>query len=195
MNLRRLALHFLRIGATGFGGPMALIGLMQDRLVEKEQAIKAEEFSEGVALGQVLPGPIAVDCATYIGYRLRGFWGALVTTGALVLPAFVAMLILTPIYLRYGTVPHLTGFFKGVGAGVVAVIVAACVRLGQRGLRAPARRGTVLRLVIAIAALVGGVAQAQPILLILGAGALGLLFFVSWPRPEPESVPEPKEPA
>jgi chromate transporter len=191
-----LALQFLRIGATGFGGPMALIGLMQERLVEKEQAIKAEEFAEGVALGQILPGPIAVDCATYIGYRLRGFWGALVTTGALVLPAFVAMLILTPIYLRYGTVPHLAGFFKGVGAAVVAVIIAACIRLGQKSLRAPQRRGTALRLVIAVAALLGGLVQAQPILLILGAGALGMLFFVSWPRPESaEAPPEPKEPA
>jgi len=176
VSLRWLALEFLRIGATGFGGPMALIGLMQQRVVERRKAITPEQFAEGVAVGQVLPGPIAVDCATYIGYRLRGLWGAVVTTGALVAPPFLAMLVLTPLYLQYGKVPEAQGFFRGVGAAVVAVIAAACVRLGQRSL------GSAGPVVIAIGALAGALLKVQPILLILAAGLLGLLLLRERPQ-------------
>jgi chromate transporter len=192
MKLSRLAWQFLRIGSTGFGGPMALIGLMQERLVEKEQAVTAEDFTTGVALGQTLPGPIAVDCATHIGYRLRGVAGAVVTTVALIAPAFLVMLILTPLYFKYGRVPHVEGFFRGVGAAVVAVILSAGIRLGQKSLRAVAPA------VIAVAAFAGTLAHLHPVLLILGAGALGLVFFR--PRPaseepdETEDSGEPDEP-
>ncbi len=170
MSLWRLMVHFLRLGATGFGGPMALIGLMQERLVEKEEAISAEEFSQGVALGQVLPGSITVGCASHIGYRLRGIRGAIVATGSIVGPAFVAMLILTPLYLRYGEVSQVHGFFRGMGAAVVAVIAAACLRLGQESLR------DVVPVLIAVGALVGVLVQVQPILLILAAGVIGIVL-------------------
>jgi chromate transporter len=185
MSLWRLALSFLRIGATGFGGPMALIALMQERLVERDKAISPEDFSEGVAIGQILPGPIAVDCATHIGYRLRGLLGALVTTGALIAPPFVAMLILTPIYLEYGTIPQADGFFRGVRAAVVAVIGAACVRMGEKSLRGA------VPWTLGVGALVATVlgeefmlAEYVPFLLIgviLAAGTVGALFL----RPRP----------
>lgn len=170
MRLLTLAGKFLRIGATGFGGAMALIGLMQQELVEKSRAVSAEDFGNGVALGQILPGPVAVDCATYIGYRLRGTIGAVVTTCCLILPAFALMLVLAPLYLTYGKVPAVAGFFKGIGPAVVAVILAAAWRLGKRfvpDLRAGA---------IAVVALVCALLKANPILLILVAGLLGILI-------------------
>lgn len=169
MKLTSLAGTFLRIGATGFGGPMALIGLMQRHLVEKSGAVSEEEFAEGVAIGQVLPGPVAVDCATHIGYRLRGIAGAVVTTGAIVLPAFALMLVLTPLYLMHGHVPQVGGFFSGVGPAVVAVILMTAWRLAPRfvtGWKTAC---------IAVAVGAGALAGAHPILLILGAGLLGML--------------------
>ena len=165
-----MAAAFLRIGATGFGGPMALIGLMHRRLVEKSGEVSEEDFAEGVAIGQVLPGPVAVDCATHIGYRLRGIPGAVVSTGALILPAFALMLVLAPLYLKHGHMPQIGGFFQGVGPAVVAVMLAAAWRLGGRFV-------TDWRTAcIAVAVGAGAVVGAHPILLILAAGLLGVLI-------------------
>lgn len=170
MRLTSLALKFLRIGATGFGGPMALIGLMEHHLVQKAKAVTPEEFAEGVAIGQILPGPVAVDCATHIGYRLHGVVGALVSVGALILPPFLLMLAITPLYLAYGRVPEAQGFFRGVGPAVVAVILVAAWRLSKRFV-GDWRAG-----VIAGAAAVGILFKANPILIIVEAGLLGLLL-------------------
>jgi len=168
MRLHTLAAKFLRIGATGFGGPMALIGLMQQQLAQDDGPVSPDEFAEGVAIGQMLPGPVAVDCATHIGYRLRGLVGSLISTGALLLPAFALMLVAAPLYLRYGQLPQVAGFFKGVGPAVVAVIMAAAWRLGRKFIIDKA--AAFITLVVAAGA-IGGV---NPILLILAAGLLGI---------------------
>jgi len=168
MKLTTLAGRFLRIGATGFGGPMALMGLMQNLLVDKTKEVDAEDFAEGVALGQILPGPVAVDCATHIGYRLRGVLGAVASTGGIVLPAFLLMLVITPLYLHYGKVPQVVGFFRGVGPAVVAVILAAAWRLGKKFV-VDYGSGAIAAVVC-----VGAVLKLHPILLIAAAGALGI---------------------
>lgn len=169
VKLTTMAIEFLRIGATGFGGPMALIGLMHRRLVEKSGQVTEDDFAEGVAIGQVLPGPVAVDCATHIGYRLRGLAGAAVSTGAIVLPAFALMLVLTPLYLAHGHVPQVGGFFSGVGPAVVAVILTAAWRLAPRFITGWKTA------CIALAVGAGALAGAHPILLILAAGLVGVL--------------------
>ena len=169
MKLTTIAAKFLRIGATGFGGPMALMGLMEHHLVENSTEVSAEDFAEGVAVGQILPGPVAVDCATHIGYRLRGLPGAVISTGAIVFPAFALMLIVTPLYLRHGELPQVAGFFRGVGPAVVAVIIAAAWRLGRKFI-ADSRAAF-----IAIAVGIGAISGANAILLIVGAGILGII--------------------
>jgi len=178
---------FLRIGATGFGGMPALLALIQDQLVERRKWVPLEEFKEGTAIGSILPGPIAVDTATYLGYRLRGWWGALLTTGGLILPPFLLMLGLSPFYLRYGQLPQWGGAFRGIGAAVVAVVIAACYRLGQSSLR------SLRSLLIALGAFVGlTFFKMDAVLLILLCGGAGLLFC----RPARESSqPAPPPPA
>lgn len=114
---------------------MALIGLMQERLVERQRVVTSEELAEAVAVGQVLPGPVAVDAATHIGYRLRGLAGAVVATGGVVLPAFVIMLVLSPLYIAYGKIPQAEMFFRGARAAVIAVVAAVCVRMGGKILK------------------------------------------------------------
>lgn len=136
----------IRVGSTGFGGPMALISMLQQHLVERRKAVTAEEFSEGVAIGQVLPGPIAVDAAIHVGYRLHGWLGAAAGACGLILPPFLIMLVLTPLYFHYGRVPQAQGFFAGVRPAVAAAIVAATVRLGKRGIKN--RRGTFIAVLV-----------------------------------------------
>lgn len=177
MRLRTLARKFLKIGATGFGGPMALIGMMHRDLVERGQDVPEETFSEGIALAQMLPGPDAVDCATHIGFRLRGFIGATVATAALVLPAFLIMLVVSPLYLKYGQIPQASGFFRGVGPAVVAIILAAGWRMGRKVV-SDWRAALVVSGVLA-----GALLKVHPALLVIAAGVVGMLI---GPRPRPE---------
>lgn len=170
MTLRTLAARFLRVGALGFGGPMALVGLIQEQMVEKHEDVTPEEFSTGVALGQILPGPVAVDCAIYLGYRLRGLLGACVTAGAMILPPFLLMLVLTPLYLHYGQVPQVAGFFRGVGPAIVAVIVMAGYNMAAKYKFSPAG------VAIAILAGVGVLARVNPVWLILAAAVAGIVL-------------------
>lgn len=171
MRLTRLGAKFLRIGATGFGGPMALIGLMHQDFVEGEGAEVSEaDFVDGVAIGQMLPGPVAVDCATHLGHRLRGLAGAVVSTLALIAPAFLMMLIIAPLYLRHGSLPQVAGFFAGVAPVVIAVLGFAGWRLGRQFVTD--RPSAMIALFVALAA----VLQAHPILLIVLAGLLGLVL-------------------
>ena len=197
-------LSYLRIGATGFGGPMALISLLQQEFVERRKAVSSEEFAEGVAIGGILPGPIAIDAAVYIGYRLRGWLGALSAAAGLVLPPFVLMLVLTPLYFRLGRLPETEGFLAGVRPAVVAVIAAAAWRLGKRGLT------ELSGLSIAAFVLVAGLLSARvddlapgwawlqhsapaikalsSVALIVVSGLLGLLI-PGRPKPPPDAPP------
>jgi chromate transporter len=184
MTLWSLFGAFLRIGATGFGGMPALLALIEEQIVKRREWVTSEEFKEGTAIGSILPGPVAVDAATYLGYRLRGWRGAVITTLGLVLPAFLLMLALTPFYLRYGQLPQLDGVFRGIGAAVVALVVAACYRLGRSSLRS-ARSA-----LIALAAFVGlTFFHIDAVLLILLCGAVGVLF--CRPAAQAESPPQP----
>jgi chromate transporter len=204
LGLARMFLSYLRVGATGFGGPMALIGLLQEQFVERRKAIGSAEFAEGVAIGQILPGPIAVDAAIYVGYRLRGWLGAMAGAVGLVLPPFLIMLVLTPLYFRFGRVPEAQGFFAGIRPAVVAVIAAASWRLGKRGLKD--RSGYVIAgIVMALSLLFGSANQIAQHLravqgiasraqdvgsvgLILLSGILGLLL------PGAQKAGEPRPP-
>ena len=135
MSLSKFFAVMLRVGATGFGGPMALISMLQQHLVERQKAVSNDEFSEGVAIGQILPGPIAVDAAVYVGYRLHRWLGAIAGAVGLLLPPTLIMLVLTPLYFHFGRVPEAQGFFAGMRPAVATAIAAATVRLGKRGIK------------------------------------------------------------
>jgi chromate transporter len=177
-TLGRIFGVFVRIGMTGFGGAMALLAMVQEHAIERRKVATPDEFAEGVALGQLLPGPIVVDAVAYLGYRLRGFWGAIVAASALILPAFLLMLVLTPLYLRYGSVPQVSGAFRGIGGAVVAVIVAATWRMAQKSIT------DLKAATIAAVALIGlAFVKADAALIVLLAGAAGILLFR--PRKDP----------
>ena len=97
LSLRSLFLRILKLGATAYGGP-AMMAHIKEMAVKEEGWIKEGEFMRGVALCQLIPGATMVQIVTYIGYRLRGIWGALTAAVAFVLPAFIALLALSIIY-------------------------------------------------------------------------------------------------
>ncbi len=133
-SLKSLFTGVLKLGATAYGGP-AMISQIKETAVNKNGWIKEGEFMRGVALCQLIPGATMVQIVTYIGYRMRGIWGALTAAVAFVLPAFIAILILSAIYFKFHTLWFIQALFKGLGAIVVAIILNACITFGRPILR------------------------------------------------------------
>jgi chromate transporter len=171
-GLLKLAGVLLKVGSTGFGGAMPMLSLVHMEYVEKRHWISQEDFDEAVMVGQIMPGPIAVDAITHMGYRLRGWPGAIVSWFSFILPSFLLMLALTLFYMRYGAIPQVAGIFKGLGAGVVAVIAVAAWRMGKPHLK---NVKTAFLMVAALLALL--LFQANVLLLVILAGLLGMALF------------------
>ena len=134
LSLTALFLRILKLGATAYGGP-GMISHIKEMAVNKKGWVKEGEFMRGLALCQLIPGATMVQIVTYIGYRVRGIWGALTVAVAFVLPAFIAILILSAIYFKFHTLWLVQALFKGLGAIVVAVILNACITFGRPILR------------------------------------------------------------
>lgn len=129
---RDLVAYFLRLGALGFGGPIALVGAMQQDLVERRHWITDAEYKEGLALAQLAPGPLAAQLAFYIGYIRGGVEGAAWVGIGFVLPSFLLVLGLGWAYLRYSGLAWVQGAFYGVGAAVIGLIARSAWRLTQK---------------------------------------------------------------
>jgi chromate transporter len=169
ISLVRLLLAFLKIGSIGFGGGMAVIALMQQEFVRKRRLIPLDEFVHGVGMGQVL-GAFAVNVAIFIGYRLFGVAGALLSAGAFLAPSITLVIIFSDLYFRYHAVPALQGAVAGLAPVVIALILDAGWSIGRKVLRSwPA-------MLIATGALAAGVAQWNAVWVLVAAGAAGFLL-------------------
>jgi chromate transporter len=134
LSLTALFTRVLKLGATAYGGP-GMISHIKEMAVKEKGWVKEGEFMRGLALCQLIPGATMVQIVTYIGYRVRGVWGALTAAVAFVLPAFIALLLLSAIYFRFHSLWFIEALFKGLGAIVVAIILNACITFGKPILR------------------------------------------------------------
>src|SRR4051812_34217296 len=121
-SLRELTVYFLKLGALGFGGPVALVGYMHRDLVERRGWFSEADYKEGLALSQLAPGPLAAQLAIYMGYIDCGYLGATLTGLAFVLPSFVMVVLLGMAYVRFGGLPWMQAVFYAVGAAVIGII-------------------------------------------------------------------------
>lgn len=137
-GLGALARYFLRLGSIGFGGPIALAGAMQRDLVERRGWISAQEYLDGLALAQLMPGPLAAQLAIYIGWVRARVLGATVVAIAFVLPSFAMVWALAALYLHSGGMPWVADVFYGVGPLVIAIIGRGAAKLARMTLRANA---------------------------------------------------------
>ena len=113
-SLRELVLYFLKLGAIGFGGPVALVGYMHRDLVEKRKWITDEDYKEGLALAQLAPGPLAAQLSIYLGYVHYRILGATLAGVAFVLPSFLMVLALGYFYVKAGGLPWMQAIFSFV---------------------------------------------------------------------------------
>src|SRR6266571_9163654 len=128
-TLRDLLLYFLRLGTTGFGGPIALAGHMQKDLVEERHWVSKQDYLEGLAFSQLSPGPLAAQLAMYLGWLRAGTIGATAVGIAFILPSFLMVLVLAALYVHFGSLPWIQGMFYGIGAAVIAIIVRSAIKL------------------------------------------------------------------
>jgi chromate transporter len=184
LALGRVFLVFLRLGATAYGGP-AMMAYLKSDLVGKRRWLSDQEFKEGMALCQVIPGATMVQMCTYTGYRLRGIPGALAAALGFVLPAFLTMTALTALYFRAGSLPVIQALFRGLGALVVAIVLNACLTLGRTTLQG--WQGIVL----AALALVAMLFKAHFLIVLVGTAVLAIPLY-RFARPATPPAPEAK---
>ena len=133
----QLLLSMLKIGCFAFGGGYAIIALLEDEFVSKRQWVDHDEFLDVVAIAESTPGPIAINVATYIGYKQKGFWGALVATVGMCLPSFVIMYLISLFYEQFMEIALVAAAFKGIQICVVYLIASAGLKILKKMKKTP----------------------------------------------------------
>lgn len=128
-TISHLVMYFLKLGATGFGGPVALVGYMHRDLVEKNKWFTEEEYKEGLALAQLAPGPLAAQLSIYLGFVHYGVLGATLVGIAFIIPSFIMVVLLGIAYKLYGGLSWMQAVFYGVGAAVIGIIALSVYKL------------------------------------------------------------------
>ena len=124
-NLFNLFFTMLKIGLFTFGGGYAMIALLESELVEKKKWIKKEEFLDMIAISESTPGPIAINSATYVGYLVGKFWGSLLATIAVTLPAFLIIFVISLFLDKFLSLEYVGYAFKGIQVCVTFLILSA----------------------------------------------------------------------
>lgn len=177
-RLSDLCRVFGRIGVLSFGGPAAQIALMHKTLVDEQKWLSEEQYLRALSFCMLLPGPEAMQLATYAGWRLRGIVGGLIGGGLFVLPGALVIFALALLYAEFGGVPVVQSLFLGIKATVVVIVIEAIVKLSRRALTGRSHIaiamaafvalfafGIPFPIVIAVAAVIGAVGApeaAQP---------------------------------
>ena len=168
-SIFQIAKSFLRLGATAYGGPAMVVNIKK-LVVGKYGWMDEKDFHEGIALCQLIPGATAFQMSGYVGYKVRGAWGALVACASFMLPAFVLMVLLSAVYLSAGYLPAIHSLFMGLRAMVVAIIAFSAFNLGKSSIKN--WQGAM----IALIALIAYLAKMNVFLVILLSGLMGLLL-------------------
>lgn len=167
-SLRQLTTYFLRLGTTGFGGPVALVEYMHRDLVERRGWIAEGDYRDGLALAQLSPGPLAAQLAIYLGFVHYRVLGATAAGFAFVVPSFLMVLALGWAYVRYGGLAWMQAVFYAVGAAVIGIIAYSAFRLTRKTIG----RDALLWLIYLVSAVATAVTETEDVRLILGAGVL-----------------------
>jgi chromate transporter len=164
--------YFLTLGAFGFGGPIATVGYMQRDLVERRRWLEREDFLNGVALGQTMPGPLAAQVAMWVGFLQRGALGALAVAAAFVLPSFLIVVALGFFYVRYQGLPWVQAVFYGIGPAIMAIIAIAAVKLARLTNKVDPRLWVISAVILIITAASG----AEIAVLFIAAGVVMIVW-------------------
>jgi chromate transporter len=168
-TLGRVASLFAAIGAFTFGGGLTMIALLEEHVVNHLHWLTPREFVDGLALGQLTPGPVLM-LAAYVGYKVLGLGGAIVAAAASFLPSFVLMLVLLPLFDRIRSLTWARAVMQGIVPGVLGVMAVALVRMTPHAAPDPP---AIAALVVALATLI--LWRVAPLKAMLGGSVFGIL--------------------
>jgi chromate transporter len=171
-SLLQLVRYFLRLGTIGFGGPVALAAYMHRDLVDDRQWITEADYKEGLALAQLMPGPLAAQLAMYLGYVHYRVVGASLVGVAFVLPSFFMVVVLGWAYLHFGGLSWMQAVFYGVGAAVIGIIAVSACRLTTRSIG----KDKLLWAIYGVVAVVTVATESEIAWLFLAAGLLAWIW-------------------
>lgn len=171
-TLKNLVVYFLKLGAIGFGGPVALVGYMHRDLVENRKWISEDDYKEGLALSQLAPGPLAAQLAIYVGFIHYRLLGATLVGLAFVLPSFIMVIGLGVVYKYYQGISWMQLVFYGIGAAVIGIITISAFRLTKKSIG----NDYYLWLIYLVAAITTIATESESILLFLAAGMFNWLI-------------------
>lgn len=178
MNLiADLFLTFSKIGLFTFGGGYAMLSLIDDSCVSKKQWITHDEMMNITVIAESTPGPIAINCATYVGYKQKGLIGAVAATVGIVLPSFCIIFLISLFLDRFLEITWVAHAFKGIKIAVGILIVDAAVRMIQKMKRKPVEitvmiLACILMLIINVFSL-----RISSFILVLAAAVISLTYF------------------
>lgn len=163
---------FFKVGAFSFGGGYAMIPLIEKEIIDIHHWLPMQEFLDILAISQMTPGPIAINSATFVGYKVAGFWGSVMATLGVTAPSFLVILILALLILRYRHLPLLDAFFKGVRPAVIALIVQAAYSVGRSSFSGAKD------IILALAVFVGLYKlKMNPLIIIALSAAAGIIMY------------------
>ena len=178
-SLSALIKYFLKLGSTGFGGPVALVGYMHKDLVENKKWISEDEYKQGLALAQLAPGPLAAQLGIYLGFVHHRLVGATLAGLAFIIPSFIMVVLLGIAYKLFGGLPWMQAVFYGVGASVIGIIIMSSYKLTIKSIGkfnvASFKTNWLLWLFYIAAAVITFITEQENILLFVGAGILYML--------------------
>ena len=169
-RILKLFLTFLKIGAFTFGGGYAMIPLIQREVSEKEGWITDDDILEIIAIAESTPGPIAINSATFVGYKTCGFWGAFFATFGVVLPSFIIISLISLVLNQFQDNLAVQYAFNGIRAGVLALILKAFWTMYKK-----CPKGTVSYIVAAGSFIAAAIFNVNVLLVIIGCAVFGLI--------------------
>ncbi len=167
----RLFIAFFKIGLFTFGGGYAMIPMIENEFVERNHWIRREEILDLFAVSQSVPGAIAVNSSTLVGYKVAGTLGAIVATVGVVTPSVIIILVIAMFFGKIADIPAVVGTFDGINGAVILLIFMAGIGMMRQSVKDVATAVLFLLTLIAVVIL-----QISPIILIIVGGISGLIL-------------------
>jgi chromate transporter len=171
----QLFFSFFKIGLFSFGGGYAMLSLLQQEVV-KNSWMTVDTFADMIAISQMTPGPIAINMATFVGYNTGSIFGSFMATLGVVMPSWIIVLILARFFLHFSESKFVQSIFYGLRPAVIGLISVAAIQVARIALWTG--QGFNFKAILVTLGVIGGYkAKIHPILLIIIAGIVGVIFF------------------
>lgn len=170
-RLLKMFWSFLKIGAFTFGGGYAMIPLIEEEVVNRNKWLEKEEFMDILAVSQSFPGALAINCSTFIGYKLGGFLGGIIAVLGVTVPSFFIIIIIASFFMQFRDNYYVNLAFKGINAAVPMLVLVGVVSI-SKGLEKSFRN--IIIVIIALIAL--SVFDIHPLIVIILSAVYGIIF-------------------